>query len=412
MLKKTAKSRSIGLAAAGLCLCLLAAPVCVKAGDHIPAAYAGIYQMLEQTLDAETVRLQRADKATVGTRPLISVDLLIANSNRGPALLQPMVMDAVRLSLDRFRNLGIQSVKFAVQYPLFRPDFPHAAEYLAFYKQVVTEAHARGLKVMPHVTVLFADTPFSPFKGIYRGLNLERFKREYRDMVHLIVRELHPDFLSLLTEPDTHARLTGLQEIDDPQTVVDIVRYTLQGLDRGKTLIGAGSGSWSPAAFAEALTGKTDIDFLCIHVYPVTGPFLSNARAMARIARASGKQIFVDEAWLYKILRPGQVDGIAATADVFRLDSYSFWQPLDQKFITVMLRLAETEHIGLVSFFWSSQFFGYLDYSPEMEQMPYRELTQQFNRVVYRNMLDGKLSVLGEFMQREISGRRAKAITP
>ena len=35
-------------------------------------------------------------------------------------------------------------MKIALQYPLLRPGFPHADEYLAFYKNVIAEAHARG----------------------------------------------------------------------------------------------------------------------------------------------------------------------------------------------------------------------------------------------------------------------------
>ena len=92
-------------------------------------------------------------------------------------------MDVVRLSLDRFMSMGIRCVKFAVHYPLLRPDFPAASDYLAFYQEVVKEAHARDIKVMPHVTVLLAETPFSPFQDIFKGLDLMRFKQEYRNML-------------------------------------------------------------------------------------------------------------------------------------------------------------------------------------------------------------------------------------
>jgi hypothetical protein len=371
-----------------------------NAADRVPQAYAGLYQKLEQILDTELARLDRSDTASNTFSSLLSADLLAANSNRGPALLAPDALDTVRLSLDRFREIGIQAVKFAVQYPLLRPDFPRASDYLTFYKDVVKEAHARGIKVMPHVTVLFADTPFSPFQGIYQGLDLGRFKREYRNMVHLVVNELRPDFLALLTEPDTHARLTGLRELNEPSKVVDVIRFALQDLDRGKTLIGAGSGSWSPPAFARALAKQTDVNLICIHVYPITGEVLPNARQMARIAHANGKQAFIDEAWLYKILKPGGGSNVAAAADVFRRDIFSFWQPLDQKFVMLMLRLADTERIGLVSFFWSNQLFGYLDYSPELEGLPYHELNQRYNRVVYQNMREGRLSTVGELLQR------------
>ncbi len=388
-----------GLLMAGLWLA--AAPRLGHAADKIPTEYAAMYQKLEQILDAELAKLPASSNAAGAAQPLVSVDLLAANANRGPELLLPTTLSTVRLSLDRLKVIGIQSVKINLGYPLLRPDFPQAADYLDFYKQVVKEAHARGIKVMPHMSVLFADTPFSPFQGIYQGLDLERFKREYRDMVHLVIRELQPDFLDLLTEPDTHARLTGLAELNRPATIVEVIRSTLKDLDRGKTLIGAGSGSWSSPAFAEAIASQTDVDFIAIHVYPITGSELANVRTMARIARAHHKQAFADEAWLYKVLQPG--GNVAATATIFRRDMYSFWQPLDEKFITLMLRLAETEHLGLVSFFWSNELFAYLDYSPELDQMPYRQSNRRFTQTVFGNMTRGKLSAVGEYLQRAIA---------
>jgi hypothetical protein len=301
--------------------------------------------------------------------------------------------------------MGIQNVKFALHYPMLRPDFPNAPEYLLFYQKVAEEAHRRGLKIMPHVTVMFSDTPFSPFKGLYRGLTLEKFKREFRDMVHLIIRELEPDYVGILSEPDTHARLTGLDELNSPETIVECVQYVLKDLKRGKTRIGAGSGSWSPTDFARALADKTDLDFISIHIYPINGPMLPNARAMARIARSRGKEAIIDEAWLYKIIKPGGGSNVAATSKIFRKDVYSFWQPLDIKFMKMVLVLAQEEKISLVSFFWSGLLFSYLDYSPELETLPYRDLTRRNNRLVFKNMSQGTLSPVGKFLRETITGK-------
>lgn len=389
-----------------LLVSLLATGECFSAqpAAEVPKAYVPLYTELERILDDQTAAIGVGRAPAVSRKPLLSVDLLAANSNRGPALLRPETMDVVRLSLDRFQPLGIRCVKFAVHYPLLRPDFPAASEYLAFYREVVKEAHARNIKVMPHVTVMFADTPFSPFKGLYKSLDLNRFKQEYRDMVHLVVKELHPDFLALLTEPDTHARLTGLAELNQPETFADVVQFALKGLSRDKTLIGAGSGSWSPPAFAEALASRTDVDFIAIHVYPITGHALSNVQQMAQIAHAHGKQAIIDEAWLYKVLKPGGGENIAATASVFRLDSYSFWQPLDKKFITCVLRLAERENITVVSFFWSNLLFSYLDYTPELERVSYADLTSRLNQAAYKNMRAGKYSDVGDFLRQQSTG--------
>lgn len=393
------------LSAALLLGFVLAAPVHADVPVAVPASYVKLYNGLERALDAADAQVA-APKTGDRWRPVYSTDLLAANSNRGPALLQPETLGAVRVSLDRFKAMGIGNVKFALQYPLLRPDFPRAAEYLAFYRQVVQEARARGIKVMPHVTVLFADTPFSPFQGIYRGLDFARFKREYRDMVRLVVRELQPDYLGLITEPDTQARLTGLRELEQPEKVVEVIRFALDGLDRGKTLVGAGSGSWSPPAFAKALAEQTDVDFIAIHIYPITGCMLSNAVQMARIAHANRKQVIIDEAWLYKVLKPGGGDNVAAASDIYRHDVYSFWQPLDRKFMQLVVKLAQSEHISLVSFFWSGLFFGQIDYAPELDRLPYRELTQRHNRIVFENMKRGILSPTGEYYRQIVSGTR------
>jgi hypothetical protein len=186
--------------------------------------------------------------------------------------MQISVFPIVFLSLDAFRELGADCVKFALQYPLLRPGFAHRAEYLEFYRQVVAAARQRGIKVMPHVSILFADTPFSPMKGIYRGLTLERFKAEYRDMVMLIARELKPDYLDLLTEPDTHAKLTGLRELNQPKVIADVVQNALRGWDDAGMRCGAGSGSWSSTEFARAFVQIRELDYLAIHVYSFWEP--------------------------------------------------------------------------------------------------------------------------------------------
>ncbi len=373
------------------------------AAPPVPPKYAELYQGLERLLDAELAKPVPAD---AGRLPLAGADLLMANSNRGPVLLDPATLAAVGPCLDRFRELGLGWVRFEVQYPLLRLDFPRHAEYLEFYRQVVKLAHARGLKVMPHVTVLFSDTPFSPFKGLYRGLDLDRFKREYRSMVRIVLRQLQPDYLALLTEPDTQARLTGLRELADPKVAADVVNFVLEGTDRGRTLIGAGSVSWSDPAYAREFAQHTSVDFVSIHVYPVTGDMVGHAREMARIAHAAGKQAILDESWLMKTLQPG--GSIAGTAAVFRLDPYSFWSPLDQKFIALMLKLAREERIGLVSFFWSSELFAYLDHSSSLDWRRYAKVRQLHGQAAYRAILDGKFSPTGEYLRTLLNEGRSE----
>ena len=389
-----------------ICLMIMESVFCYASPpENVPSKYSQLYAYLEQILDAQLSKTANTAVAKAPFRPIYSVELLVANSNRGPILLRPETLTAVRVSLDRFKSMGVQCVKFALHYPLLRPDFPNAQKYLTFYKEVVKEAHSRGIMVMPHLTVMFSDTPFSPFKNLYRGLTLASFKEEFRDMVHLVVRELEPDYLGMLSEPDTHARLTGLTELNDPKTMVELVRFILKDLERGRTLIGAGSGSWSPLDFARALADQTDLDFISIHIYPINGPMSPNAGEMARIAHSSGKKAIIDESWLYKVIRPGGGNNVAATSEIFRRDVYSFWQPLDIKFMRMIFQMAEEEKISLVSFFWSGCFFSYLNYSPELESLSYRDLIRRYNQQVFKNMLEGRLSMVGEFFRKTATGK-------
>jgi hypothetical protein len=302
----------------------------------------------------------------------------------------------VRFSLDAFRDLGVGCVKFALQFPLLRPGFPNRDGYLTFYRQVVAEARNRGIKTMPHVSVIFADTPYSPMTGLYKGLTLEQFTREYREMVMLIVRELKPDYLDMLTEPDTHAALTGLRELTQPAVIAGVIQNALRGWEHTGTLCGAGSGTWSPTDFARAFARIPELDFIAIHVYPVSDQFLDNARQMARIARAAGKQAIIDEAWLHKIDRGDAGEGVAASAEIFRKNAFSFWEPLDRAFMTLLFDLARHEQVAALSFHWSTFFFGTLEYAPELDRLTYQALMDRVNQKASAATLAKSPGPLGE----------------
>jgi len=139
------------------------------------------------------------------------------------------------------------------------------------------------------------------------------------------------------------------------------------------------------------------VDFVAIHIYPVTDRTLTNAVQMGRITRAGKKLVIIDETWLHKILKPGRQKTVQPLLiEVFRRDTYAFWEPLDKKFIALILKLARAEHVSL-SFFWSGSLFGYLDYAPELERLSYNELAQWHNRVVYQNLRNGVLSGTGQY---------------
>jgi hypothetical protein len=84
----------------------------------------------------------------------------------------------------------------------------------------------------------------------FSSLTLASYAAEQHQMPQTIIDHLAPDYLAILTEPDTYAHLTGLTALDNPTNATQVVQNELSGLQRGHTLIGAGSGAWSGTAFS------------------------------------------------------------------------------------------------------------------------------------------------------------------
>jgi hypothetical protein len=360
----------------------------------VPATYQGLYNFLQQSLNASNALLGPDSGAH---QPVVfSADLLPANSNRGTDLLQSSTLDSTRLYLDRLVEMGVRGVKISVQYPMLTAGFPHSAEYVAFYKQVAQMVRDHQLKLMVQTNIVFAGTPFSNVQVNFSNLTFEQFETESLQMTQTVLDAMHPDDLILLSEPDTAARLTGLAELNDPQHVLSYVQYILKGIHAGGTKIGAGTGTWSPITFTKLLAEQTHLDFISLHVYPVGKTFIQNALDMAALAHANGKAVVISEAWLYKTDSAGGGD-VAANADVFKRDAFSFWTPLDEQFISLMARLAGRTQADMLDFFWSSYFFGSVDYTPQLGSATYQQVAKAVNQVATPNLLNDRFTPLGEY---------------
>ena len=370
----------------------------------IPAKYQSLYDALDRNLDADLALVQ-PDPGAGHHDTIFGAELIVANGNRGEALLEPSTLDGVKLYLDRLYAMGVRGVKNPIPYPLLAESFPRSQEYLEFYRSVGKEIRSRGMTWTVQAGIIFTNTPFSPIDFDFSQMTYEQYKQEDRAVVETILRELQPDYLSLMGESDTQANLTGMQEFNDPQKGVEFVNYILDGLDRGSTKICAGTGSWTPAAYAQALAEQTSLDCISIHVYPVNPQFIQNALAMAEYAHANGKSVIVPESWLYKIDQPDGGDNVAATADIFKLDAFSFFAPLDQKFFEMMVDFVDKAEVDFISFFWSQFLFSYADYSPALDNGSYETIRDTSNQASYQALLKGDLSPLGEYYRMLINGR-------
>jgi hypothetical protein len=360
----------------------------------VPAKYAGLYQRYENGLNAIENYLDRPGPKAGG--PItFGAELLPANANVGPGLFAPQNLDTAAKMLDRFKELGLTGVTVNIGYPVLTDDIPRAADYIAFYKKIAGLVRERGLRLCLKLHVAFAGTVFSRVPVDFSGMTIDKLTRGKRLMAERALREMGPDYLALVGEPDTEAKLSGLSGLDNPATYASLVRAVLKDLPKGKTLVGAGQGTWSPAAFAEAYA-KTDVDFINIHIYPLGRRVLANIERICAAARRNNKKILLDECWLYKT-DVGEGGGPAASANIYRRDNYGFWQPLDRRFLEAMAKLAVKEGVEYVSPFWSHLFFSYIDYDPGDEALPYTMIQQKVNRTAYQDVRDGIFSDTGKF---------------
>ena len=374
----------------------------VRGSPDVPSEYQQLYSFLEATLNAFDPYLNSRD--TGAHYPVIfGAELLPANSNRGTELFAPQTMQAVILYLDRLQELGVQGVTIPIGYPLYTPDFPHYQDYVQFYRQVVQEVRKRGMTLAVESSAIFANTEFSKLQVDYSGLTFEKFEAERKQMIATLIRDIKPDYLNLGAEPDTQYQLLGLRELSSPEKYTEYINYVLTGLERGNTKIGAGIGTWGNLEYVRSLASQTTLDSIHVHVYPIYGNDLQNILTISDIARQYGKRIVLDEAWLSKVEKPTG-GGVASAPEIFRRDAFSFWAPLDQRFLAVIAKSARVAQIDYISPFWTQYFFGYVDYTSSNADLSFKDLAAMVNQVAYSNILAGQFSSTGEFYRQITSG--------
>jgi hypothetical protein len=301
----------------------------------VPRQYRELYHELDDKLRQLSRALHIGAKTRSNTA--FGVELLVANSNRGEILLTDRVLRATVLTLDRLKDLGIKSVSLSIQYPILLRSFPRSAEYRRFYQQVVREIRNRGFVLIIEIGTIFREPEFSKIRADYQGLTMVRFKNKLLEMAELIIEDLHPDYLTLFTEPDTHSRNTGLNFTVSNFTAV--IKHTAEGLTHPKVKIGAGAGTWDDLAYFSALTRISELDYIDMHIYPIQRDFVIDRIVhIAEAAQVRGKSVTIGEAWLYKV--SSRELGRISPVKAFARDVYSFWQPLDTMFVELIFNIS------------------------------------------------------------------------
>lgn len=190
----------------------------------------------------------------------------------------------------------------------------------------------------------------------------------------IVIDRVHPDWLNLISEPNTEASLTRIGALGTITGLTQFVTTAVQAIGpHGSTKLVAGAASWYGPAYDEALV-HTPIDGLVTHIYPANATTAANLIATAKIAHDAGKPLVADETWLYK--GTTTLSGsVAASDDQGALCTYSFWEPLDVRFVDAVRQWAVKAGVPFVSGFWSQLAFAYSTWSPALDaQSPGQQL--------------------------------------
>ncbi|MEK7116938.1 MAG: fibronectin type III domain-containing protein [Patescibacteria group bacterium] len=341
-----------------------------EAADPIPAEFQPLHTVLESKLDTflDTLKTQWNNGSVYPT--VIGSSLIPLNPNFGDTLLVPAVFTANIKYMDRLQSLGVRGLAIDINYPLLDPNFRGATTsnlYLSMYKNIMDAARQRGFTVSIEVQPIFPNYSTLPVTPYYQSMTLNTYKLRYSEMLKTIAIQLKPDYLSVDNEPDTAATNTGFP-VDNITTATQMTAFylsELKNLGLSNIKYGSGFGTWQQnyMAWTNAYTDLANLDFLNIHIYPIDSDLLTRSLSIISTAQQKGKKVIEHEAWLNK-WQVGDAVNAATSKAIFARNVYTFWQPLDQKFLTALTAMARTKQMDFISPFWSMFYFGgYMDYS-------------------------------------------------
>jgi hypothetical protein len=403
---RLSRAARLALSAAGASVVLLLGCACTT-GDRagtapvpVPPEYAATYQSMSEGL-AAWEKLMDQLLPEPAEQPLVfGAHLDSANGNRASALLDPATLARIDSELDRLVQLGVRGITLDITFPLLNADYPHSAEYLEFYAAVAQRIRDRKMTLTVDQQLALSGTDATTVAFDYTKLPLADFTTLYRTMAQAIVDRLHPDYLTLMAEPDTFAARTGYFDAAKlVQGALPLMQSLTKGLNRGTTKLGAGAGAWvvNAGGVAFELTAKARFDYISLHVRPVDTRTPGLLRQVVENARLSRAPIVIDSAWQAKIPKGATAnEGVVPALQAFPREAFSFWAPLDARFLGLLVRFARMNNVVYVAPSSSTLLFAYADYNSKTNALGYAEFSRIVDTAAKAAIKDGTFSVAGE----------------
>jgi hypothetical protein len=370
-----------------------------QAPSNVPAAYQSLYQGMQSNL-ATDYTLVNAQSTGVKYPVNYSVSLTSANDNGG-LRTNFTALTAVNNELNAVQALGMNTVMVTLGFPIFDQYFwefigqtpTQAAQtvqnYLSFYELVAQDIHGRKdvngkpmrmiVEANPLLTTDNPGTSLNP-TAYYQSLSLATYEQRRGANTVTTAKYIQPDYLIVQSEPDTDARDDYRPELNTAATDVAMVQQIVNDLNAANLpglhttiAVGSGMGAWQAnwqeylgtPGTATGLLGITGLDGIDNHVYFLSeqsstglASELSVSQQMIGMAHSAGKFASIAEFWPHKSLISGESD-----LDVDARDNFSFWAPLDQKYIPTIFEVANQGSLEYLSAFNDGEFYAYEPYA-------------------------------------------------
>ena len=385
----------------------IASTAALHAQSGAPPEYQDLYVELDSILsDFQPDRQRSAATSTVS--PHFGGTSKLATSNRNEYLLAPYLPLAVRIELDRLKELGVTAIVVDINFPIlygpYHNDPVVRQKYLNFYRFVASEVRARGLKLIVSSWVNVATPEIQKF---YNTLSFGQYAFGRMDVARTIAKELKPDYLLLGSEPDVESMMTG-QPTDNPVYSVGLINAILSNLEKAgvRTMpVGAGIGTWQASYmdFVEAYCA-TSLDYIDFHIYPIGLDFLPRINEIVETAKSHGKGVSASESWLYKV-RESELGGSIGSL-AFQRDLYSFWAPLNNQFIEMLVDVSRTHGLLFSAPFFTDYFYDYVNYDEaQQKNLTFEQQLSQHTTNWVTNLSAGKLTETGQAYKNAIAGQ-------
>ena len=356
----------------------------------VPAEYQNLYTTVQAQLNGAKQTVDRLARRS-SPRMVYGAALLFADGNRGTQLFLPETLPEVNQEIDTLARIGVRGVSVQVSFPLLLPRTANSARYVQFYEQVARDVARHHMVLNVEENPVLVGTPFALSANVsFAGLTDATYAQEQAQMAQIIVDDLHPAYLSLMTEPDTYATYIGLPDLDQPISSAAVVSQEVKLIKRGSTLLGAGAGSWSSTQFDRDYA-TTGVNYIDLHIYPTEPQFVARAVTDVGVAKAARLPVVMDEFYLF----PSVVFDAKGTVEKHEIEPFSFLDPLETQFLRTFTEFAQKEGIGYVDAFDSNNFIAKLTWQSSDVTTNLRAVNELYDPVLKRDLASGNVTAVG-----------------